>query len=252
MTIGEAPVGTKIYLGSWKDTDFIWRKVSEDNDFLCEQGTGYRQFDNDEPANSNRNRRTGGNNFFPVSNIQQWLNSTETNWYHPLHEFDTGYVGYNDQGFLHDFNPEELDCLMDRTIKVAVPLGSRKEHGKVVEMACKVCLPSEMEVLGHCQEEANEVEGVHLPEIMNVINENFGRYITVMTRTAIENSCKVRAFYCGNPYVEKASNNIIPVPMIRLKGDIPLMEEYATSPIQHIKFRSNEHKDEEFFGLLTF
>jgi hypothetical protein len=41
-----------------------------------------------EPGNPDEGRRQFGNNFYPLSNIHQWLNGNKSDWYKPSHEFD--------------------------------------------------------------------------------------------------------------------------------------------------------------------
>jgi hypothetical protein len=48
-----------------------------------------------EPGNPNQAQREFGNNFYPLSNIHQWLNADEKNWYKPSHEFDAPPVSEN-------------------------------------------------------------------------------------------------------------------------------------------------------------
>ena len=48
-----------------------------------------------EPNNPNEEQRLHGNNFYPLSNIHQWLNATDRDWYQPAHEFDAPPVTEN-------------------------------------------------------------------------------------------------------------------------------------------------------------
>lgn len=45
-------------------------------------------FDAKEPSNSNSNRKASGNNRYLYSNLLQWLNSDQTNWYTAKHSTD--------------------------------------------------------------------------------------------------------------------------------------------------------------------
>jgi hypothetical protein len=68
-----------------------------------------------EPSNPNSDRASYGNNRWSVSNIRQWLNSTDKagNWYTPQHEYDSApdnvnleesIAYFNDPGFLAGFS----------------------------------------------------------------------------------------------------------------------------------------------------
>ena len=48
-----------------------------------------------EPDNPDKDMKEFGNNFYPQSNIHQWLNSNEVDWYRPAHEFDAPPVQEN-------------------------------------------------------------------------------------------------------------------------------------------------------------
>jgi hypothetical protein len=98
-----------------------------------------------EPDNPDEDRREFGNNSYPLSNIHQWLNSDEANWYLPAHEFDAPPVPENiDQGRLDfyevPFYSEEAKFLGDFSYK--------KDPGfltwfsrEFVESICEVDVP---------------------------------------------------------------------------------------------------------------
>lgn len=48
----------------------------------------FASIDAAEPDNPDEMVKEFGNNFYPLSNIHQWLNSNEVDWYRPAHEFD--------------------------------------------------------------------------------------------------------------------------------------------------------------------
>ena len=107
-----------------------------------------------EPDNPDEAMRQFGNNFYPLSNIHQWLNSSVSDWYKPSHEFDappvtenldhgrldfyqvpyyskeamyTGDFSYKDDpGFLTWFSPEFVDSIHE----VVVPCHLAPEPGK--------------------------------------------------------------------------------------------------------------------------
>lgn len=75
------------------------------------------KFDEGEQNNPSTDFRYGGNPDYALSNIRQFLNSQDKNWYQPTHEFDKpplrnsgAYAEH--QGFLHDFEDYELRALV--------------------------------------------------------------------------------------------------------------------------------------------
>jgi len=113
-------------------------------------------FDAAEHANPEESKRESGNNFYPFSNIHQWLNAGEADWYTPAHEFDapptaenidhgrldfyevpfysnsakfTGDFSYKDHcGFLSWFSPTFVESICE----VDVPCHPDREHSRVV------------------------------------------------------------------------------------------------------------------------
>jgi len=109
-------------------------------------------FDASEPSNPEETKRESGNNFYPFSNIHQWLNASEADWYTPAHEFDapptaenidhgrldfyevpfysssakfTGAFTYKDDpGFLSWFSPEFVESICE----VDVPCVPDRDH----------------------------------------------------------------------------------------------------------------------------
>jgi hypothetical protein len=80
--------------------------IADHNHTACE-GTSlvtdcavkYASFDAIEPDNPDEGIKESGNNYYPISNIHQWLNSNEVDWYRPSNEFDTPPLPENiDQG----------------------------------------------------------------------------------------------------------------------------------------------------------
>jgi hypothetical protein len=108
-----------------------------------------------EPGNPDEAKQQFGNNFYPLSNIHQWLNANESNWYKPSHEFDappvTEYLDHgrldfydvpfysneakfvgdfsykDDPGFLSWFSPAFVESLHE----VEVSCHLEQESGKV-------------------------------------------------------------------------------------------------------------------------
>lgn len=93
-----------------------------------------RCFDAAEPDNVDSDRQQGGNNYYSVSNIDQWLNkdAASNTWYTAAHSTDhspdtsSGTGGYNTQyasrpGFLNAFSADEKAAILTTTIRVMTP-----------------------------------------------------------------------------------------------------------------------------------
>lgn len=80
-------------------------------------------FDNKEPSNSNSDRKNYGNNRYTVSNIRQWLNSTDSSYtFSAQHAADAAPTGapYTGAGFLYRLDPELVAVLGAVNKKVAL------------------------------------------------------------------------------------------------------------------------------------
>lgn len=222
----DLPVGSKIYLGvvpSWMnpfgnpDEPLLWTKVSDDGDLILVSNIGYDIFDEREPNNPGRDRRARGGNFFPESNIFQYLNSAENDWYAAAHEYDEPprrYREVQNPGFMTTFSPFEKSLLESMQITCSVPSGFKKKYGHEITINCKVSLPS-LSQLGVEREGGTEGRAwAGLPFL------RAGR--PIMTRTAagsgiaayIPGRCQVRT---QSPYQVE---NLAPV--VRLKPDVEI------------------------------
>lgn len=244
MTIKEVPIGGRIVIGSYMGQDLVWRKVSDQQDLISETAPRVACFDQSEYRNSNRSRARRGNNFFPQSNIFQWLNAAGNDWYHPTHEYDERpYYGL-DSGLLTEFMKAELDALEDREITIVVPLGSRKQFGHRYVMSCKVCLPSASEIGFNDDEMADE--GINLPAIREMADTAI-RGMSMLTRSGINDAGHVLQYnYHACCTISAAQASEIH-PMIRLKEDTELIEHDGILCIQTI----DDHFQDEFLKILT-
>jgi len=115
-------------------------------------------FDAAEPDNPDKAIKEFGNNFYPLSNIHRWLNSSEVDWYKSAGEFDapplvenidqgrldfydvpfyseeakfTGDFSYKDDpGFLTWFSPEFVDSICEVNVPCHVnPVPGEIHHG---------------------------------------------------------------------------------------------------------------------------
>ena len=248
MLISEAPIGTKIVFGTRGDDDLVWRKVTDDLDFVSERSVTRIAFDNHEPDSESRDRRRFGNNFFPHSNIFQFLNSTHgRDWFVKQHEHDTPPCDNPIAGFLSVFSDQELDLIVEREITVAVPLGSRKQFGRTYQMRCKVCLPSASE-LGYVAEDVFTKEGAVIPALIDFVTETFlGR---VMTRTGVNDAGHIATLHSdGNWEIRPANTSARSYPMIRLRGDIVISDDADAEGLHYIK-TNDEGFMEDFLSII--
>lgn len=112
-----------------------------------------RCFDAKEPNNTDSYRKNYGNNYYSVSNIDQWLNkdSAAGAWYVNQHNRDqapnAANVGYNTQydtrpGFLYHFSTEEKNAILFTPLRLVWPV----YNGEYEDITRKVFLPSRTEV----------------------------------------------------------------------------------------------------------
>lgn len=130
MKIGDLKVGAKLFFGNYGTREntthpITWLKASSDNEFLSEYVLDLLRFDAQERNNPDRDIYWYGNGDYEISNIIQFMNSFEEDWYDPMHKFDAppgnpmnvndGLGEYvNHPGFLHGFEDYELECLAGR------------------------------------------------------------------------------------------------------------------------------------------
>ena len=144
----ELPVGAKVrdvdskYCGSsivWLVADHNFYDESQTT-LLSERILTFKPFDAAEPNNSDEWRSDYGNNDYSVSNIHQWLNSDEGDWFKPLHEHDQAptedYVSsrpyVSESGFLTNLSSALMDNILFTNlgdIKAQVFLLSSAEVG---------------------------------------------------------------------------------------------------------------------------
>ena len=168
--LSNLPIGAKVKFGKYSVNGetaqpIIWLVVAKNHSstpaypsnsitLLAERIIDLRAFDATESANSNSNRRFGGNNRYSVSNIDQWLNKDGVggSWYSAQHDVDrapdkagvlagTEYV--DRPGFLNAFTTEEKNAILSTTIRAIVPT---EDGGGYEDISRKVFLPSTAEV----------------------------------------------------------------------------------------------------------
>ena len=67
----------------------VWLKGTPNGDFITQFALDVLGFDAQEPDNTeNRDARAVGNPNYGCSNILQFLNAQEENWFSPMHQYD--------------------------------------------------------------------------------------------------------------------------------------------------------------------
>lgn len=122
---------------------------------MTKQVIDLRTFDGKESTNTDSNRKNYGNNNWQYSNIEQWMNSDQANWYSAQHSYDappskdncyhyskgTTYNAYDThKGFLYYWSNEEKALLKDMTITLANNTAS--DGGGSYTWTGKVWLPT--------------------------------------------------------------------------------------------------------------
>lgn len=168
IPVKDMPSGTKMKLGRYDSEDLVWWIGREetsnkviiatwtDNNSKMKLFSGNLCFDYKEPDNPNIYPQNGGSNRIIYSNLQQWLNSDKAanGWYSSQYEYDEPPVYQNENGFLYEWEPEELSSILDTEWSVLVDTvwggGSEK-------YTAKFSLPSSINVGD--SEYANPIEG---------------------------------------------------------------------------------------------
>lgn len=152
------PVGTIVQTNQAKYHGQVIRwlighQEIERTKLISECGLTYKPFDAAEPDHLLADYRSGGNNYYSISNIDSWLNSSATAWYSPRHEYDTpptaehissGHHAYaQESGFLSNFSPAFIAAILDSEIPVEKPGYYVNELELITR---KIYLPSVAEV----------------------------------------------------------------------------------------------------------
>lgn len=167
-TLGSLPIGAKIKVPHSVMGNIVFLKCDQNHEGYPENSTTLitdklillRAFDAKEPNNTNSGRQNYGNNRYSVSNIDHWLNSTDSagQWYSPQHAADqspnsTNVVSQNpydtDAGFLNGFDARFISAIQDTTIKVA--RNTVTDGGGADTLVRKVFLPSRAELFNEAE-----------------------------------------------------------------------------------------------------
>lgn len=155
MNIAEIPVGGYLSFGQFlrngelRPTNLLWRKASEQNEFFVSNGIGKFYADAQEPENASRCRRERGSNFFPQTNICQFLNSDKDDWFEPQHDTDTvaPYMKKH-PGFLRLFEQWEREMIVPQEIVTSVPKGFKRQYGEQAKTLLRISMMSRSQLIG--------------------------------------------------------------------------------------------------------
>lgn len=144
LTIEKLRIGSRLVMGKYgilngdTPSPLVWLKGTPNCDFITEFAVDYLAFDAVERDNEeSRNFRYHGNPKYSVSNLLQYLNSDQDNWFHKMHHFDeapgngaTAYNGrYRDHyGFLYFFDEYEIESIENSAKEVNGDTVTSKVH----------------------------------------------------------------------------------------------------------------------------
>lgn len=107
ISINDIRVGEKVIFGrNAQSKPISWIKVSKDNTFISEFCLGVMCWDATERGIYNSN--------YELSNVRQWLHSTERQWFSPSHPDDVCEArDRRVPGFLSEFIEEEVNAISE-------------------------------------------------------------------------------------------------------------------------------------------
>lgn len=150
MTINDLKIGSKVEFGrySCKATRDVprdmppvsWIKTTYNNQMLSESVLDVIIYDNIEGDRCNTNYR--------LSNVNQFLNSVEDNWYHPTHNGDVPPPSSSWGNTNYGARPGFLSGFLDEEIKFIIPYAIKDHTDPAEWFNCFVRLPSVDELVG--------------------------------------------------------------------------------------------------------
>lgn len=217
MKISEIPVGEYLAFGQFLRSgertpiNLLWRKASEQNDFYVNDGIGKFCADAQEPENESRDRRERGSNFFLQTNICQFLNASENDWFKPQHETDVADdILKNRPGFLSLFEAWERKMITPHEIVTSVPVGFKRKYGEQVKTTLKVSMLSRSQLYGG--------EDLTEGEQLTLFAKGAATPVNLLFRTAVNTGlCAVDRRGRFNNHCPASECNI--VPFLRLDGE---------------------------------
>lgn len=165
-TVADLPIGVVI---QDKDTKYYgnpinWKIIGKNHDgantvtLLTEDIIALKCFDGKEPSNPDSNRQNYGNNRYKYSNLLQWLNKSDANWYEAQHTYDAPPSATNvwessgtkvnpydsEAGFLAGFNQFFINAL--QSVEKTTALNTVTDGGGSETVTSKIFLLSNTEV----------------------------------------------------------------------------------------------------------
>lgn len=126
LRVSDLKIGAKLIFGAYgvksSTAPITWLKANDECNFVSAFVLDILQFDAEERCSNIVNHRYAGNSAYSLSNVRQFLNSCEPEWYEPTHIYDspprtdtnTAHVGYDyvdHPGFLYHFKDYEIESL---------------------------------------------------------------------------------------------------------------------------------------------
>lgn len=233
MKYKDLPVGAKFFLGSCRTgydkvlNDLVWTKVTESGKAVLRPGILGLCFDGIESYRAPIDRANHGWNAYFKSNVHQYLNSTEDDWYKPAHDLDEcEYSARKKSGFLSSFSEKERKYLVQFDVTQHTPAGAIKQFGRQVTETVFAALPAEIEFskMAPCAEEG---------ELIPLLQDT--RVFVGWTRTAGSGVNKARFRECyGDVATDTFCNRTGTIcPMIMISDKMPISDTYDSNGVYH-------------------
>ena len=193
-------LGSTFFLGKYQVASeepwaIEWEIVHQESNYqiaMAKQIIDLRCFDAKESSNSDSYRKDYGNNNWQYSNIEQWLNSDQSNWYSAQHSADappssanvwqSNSIGYNPYdtkpGFLYYWTDEEKAVLQDMTLTLANPT---VDGGGSYTWTGKIWLPTYTQMSG------NQNNSISEGTQFSKFTDNASRIKTIHAKCAANN-----------------------------------------------------------------
>ena len=158
MVFKDLPVGATFYFGflpiyqydyrQQKQVEtgrkaISWKKTAENELSLCTTSGINAPFDTGRPGTgSNRQIRSHGHRFFPLSVLNKYLNCADSSWRTVADGDIAPQTGAMPSGFLSVFSDQEKTYLQKFTMNITVPNGYTRLYGSTAEHEVYVGIPS--------------------------------------------------------------------------------------------------------------
>lgn len=206
-----------------------------------------KTFDAFEPKNWDEMRRIAGNNRYKFSNILQWLNSDQINWYKPMHSTDmppdAGYTNHkpytNEKGFLTNFSNNFKNQLLTTSVDVQIP---KAEGGGIERVERKIHLmsPTELGVF-----ELGYKKGIRISELISS-EKTFPIFTDNKSRIAGHSSFTIGGdyYFLRTPKVEESYQ------LYAIDNNGKLWTNGVSHNVYFIRIMCNVKADTDLFEIL--